>query len=157
MRASYIWNVTVLKFFQKFFQQFWQSLIDINIRKLTCLRFYIWILKKESHAKENFESNLSNNDFTSLEEQINNLRLKNPNKLICAHFDISSPRNKFDLLPNIIKDKVDMPMISKPSYICLFLKDSFIYMASLNYIDLTEIEMVVEYLCLFVTTYTPNL
>ena len=68
---------------------------------------------KEGHAKETLELNLSNNDLSSPEEQINVLRLKNPNRLICARLNISSQRNKFDLLANIIKDKINMLMISK--------------------------------------------
>ena len=41
--------------------------------------------ERESYAKETLESNLSSNDLTSHEEQLHNLRLKNPNMLICAH------------------------------------------------------------------------
>ena len=38
--------------------------------------------ERESHAKETLESNLSNNDLISPEDQLRNLRLKNPNRLI---------------------------------------------------------------------------
>ena len=67
----------------------------------------------ETRAKETIESNLSNNDPTSPEDQLHNLRLKNPNRLIFAHLNINSLRNKFDLLANIVKDKTDILMISE--------------------------------------------
>ena len=41
--------------------------------------------EKESHAKETLESSLSNNNLTSPEEQLHNLRLKNPCRLVCTH------------------------------------------------------------------------
>ena len=114
--------------------------------------------ERESHAKETLESNLSHNDPTSPDDQLHNLRLKNPNRLIFSHLNINSLRNKFDLLANIVKDKIDILMISETKFDSSFLlKDSLIYMASLNHIDLTEMKMVVEYLCLFVRTYPPNL
>ena len=62
--------------------------------------------ERESHAKETLESNLSNNDLTSPEKQLHNLRLKNPGKLVCAHLNINSLRNKFYLLM-IYKIKLD--------------------------------------------------
>ena len=81
--------------------------------------------ERESHAKETLESNLSNNELTSPEEQLHNLRLKNPNRLICAHLNINSLRNKFDLLANIIKDKIDILMISETKLDSSFPKGQF--------------------------------
>ena len=54
------------------------------------------------------------NDFTSPKEELNNLRLKTPSRLICAHLNINSVRNKFDLLSDIIKTSINILMISKP-------------------------------------------
>ena len=56
---------------------------------------------------------LEKNNFTSPKGELNNLRLKNPNRLICAHLNIISVRNKFDLLSNIIKNNIDILMISE--------------------------------------------
>ena len=51
------------------------------------------------------ESFVEKNNFTSPKEELNNLRLKNLNRLICAHLNINSVRNKFELLSGIIKTK----------------------------------------------------
>ena len=41
------------------------------------------------------------------------LRLKNLNKLIIAHLNINSLRNKFEFLVSLIRDNIDVLMISK--------------------------------------------
>ena len=70
--------------------------------------------ERESHVLETLDRDLSRkNNFTSPKEELNNLRLKNPNRLICAHLNINSVRNKFDLLSNIIKNNIDILMISE--------------------------------------------
>ena len=81
--------------------------------------------ERESHAKETLESNLSDNDLTSPEEQLHNLRLKNHRRLVCAHLNINSLRNKFDLLANIVKDKIDILMISETKLDSSFPKGHF--------------------------------
>ena len=68
----------------------------------------------ESHVLETLNRDPSlKNSFTSPKEELDNLRLKNPNRLICAHLNIISVRNKFDLLSNIIKNNIDILMISE--------------------------------------------
>ena len=70
--------------------------------------------ERESHVLETLDRDLSRkNNFTSPKEELNNLRLKNPNRLICAHLNINSVRNKFDLLSDIIKNNIDILMISE--------------------------------------------
>ena len=70
--------------------------------------------ERESHVLETRDRDLSRkNNFTSPKEDLNNLRLKNPNRLICAHLNINSVRNKFDLLSDIIKNNIDILMISE--------------------------------------------
>ena len=70
--------------------------------------------ERESHVLETLDRDLSRkNNFTSSKEELNNLRLKNPNRLICAHLNINSVRNKFDLLSDIIKNNIDILMISE--------------------------------------------
>ena len=71
--------------------------------------------KRESHVLETPNRNFCRkNNFTSrTKEELNNLRLKNPNRLICAHLNINSVRNKFDLLSDIIKNNIDIQMISQ--------------------------------------------
>ena len=46
-------------------------------------------------------------------EEFDNLRLKNPNRLICAHLNINFLGNKIDLLIDIIKNNIDMLIISE--------------------------------------------
>ena len=70
--------------------------------------------ERESHVLETPDRNLCrNNSFTSPKEELNNLRLENPNTLICAHVNINSVRNKFDLLNDSIKNIIDVLMISE--------------------------------------------
>ena len=70
--------------------------------------------ERESHVLETLDRDLSRkNNFTSPNQEPNNLRLKNPNRLICAHLNINSVRNKFDLLSDIIKNNIDILMISE--------------------------------------------
>ena len=82
----------------------------------------------------------------------NNLSLKTPNtRLICAHSSMNPVRNKFELLSDITKSNIDILMISGTKL------DSPIpnlkSMAILKLIDLTVMEMVVEYLYLSARIY----
>ena len=49
----------------------------------------------------------------ALRKNLINLRLKNPNRLICAYLNINSVRNKFELLSDIIKNNIDILMLSE--------------------------------------------
>ena len=44
---------------------------------------------------------------------LKNLRLKTSNKVIIGHININSLRNKFELLTEMVRDKVDLLMISE--------------------------------------------
>ena len=44
---------------------------------------------------------------------LKNLRLKNSNKVIIGHNNINSQRNKFELLTEMVRDKVDLLMFSE--------------------------------------------
>ena len=44
---------------------------------------------------------------------LNSEREKNPNRLICAHLNINSVKNKFVLLSDVIKNTIDILMISE--------------------------------------------
>ena len=59
--------------------------------------------ERESHILETPDRNLCRkNNFTSPKEEPNNPRLRNPNRLICAHLNMNSVKNKFELLSDII-------------------------------------------------------
>ena len=76
------------------------------------------------HETSNTNFVLSNN-LTNPKEELDNLRLKNPNRLICAHLNINSVRNKFDLLAEIIKSNTDILMISETKLDSCFPKGQF--------------------------------
>ena len=84
-----------------------------------------------------------------------NLRRKDPNRLIFAHLNINSERNKFDLTADILKNNIDILVISEAKLD--FLKDSFNFMATLNHVDLLGMEMVVKYFYQFVRIYCQHL
>ena len=60
---------------------------------------------------------------------LKNLRLKNPNKVIIGHININSLRNKFQLLTEMVRDKVDLLMISETKLDSSFPNNQF-YMKS---------------------------
>ena len=60
---------------------------------------------------------------------LKNLRLKNSNNVIIDHNNINSLRNKFELLTEMVWDKVDLLMISETKLHSLFRNTQF-YMKS---------------------------
>ena len=69
-------------------------------------------MRSHEHETSNTNFVLTSN-LTNPKEELDNLRLRNPNRLICAHLNISPLRNKFDLLVEIIKSNIDILMISE--------------------------------------------
>ena len=70
--------------------------------------------ERESNILETLYRNLSRkNNFTSSKEKLNNLRLKNLNRLTSAHLNINSLGNKFDSLSDIIENNINILMISE--------------------------------------------
>ena len=62
------------------------------------------------------ESSIFENDDTtelSFEDNLKKLRQKNLNRIIIAHININSVRNKFELIKNSIKDNIDIFMVSE--------------------------------------------
>ena len=57
---------------------------------------------------------------------LSNLRLKNVNRIIFAHININSIRNKFHLLTSNINGKIDILMISETKFDNSFPKREFI-------------------------------
>ena len=88
--------------------------------------------ERESNILETLYRNLSRkNNFTSSKEELNNLRLKNLNRLTSAHLNINSVGNKFDSLSDIIENNIDVLMISERKLYSSL--DSFKSMAILNF------------------------
>ena len=70
--------------------------------------------ERESHVLETLDRDPSRKIILQApKEEFNNLRLKNPNRLICAHLNINFVRNKIDLLSDIIKNNIDILIISE--------------------------------------------
>ena len=67
--------------------------------------------ERESHVLETLDRDLS--------------RKNNFNRLICAHLNINSVRSKFDLLSDIIKNNVDILMISEKELDSSFPNEQF--------------------------------
>ena len=88
-----------------------------------CLNNFLW--NKASKNTEPFDQhfsikhidkgngNYSKTDRCDTVEHWNELRLKNINKLVIFHLNINSPSNKFDQLKLIIKNKVDILVITE--------------------------------------------
>ena len=57
---------------------------------------------------------------------LRDLRLKNVQKIIIGHININSIRNKFDLLADLIKDKIDIMLISETKLDDSFPKSQFV-------------------------------
>ena len=62
------------------------------------------------------------NNFNDLHE----IRLKNPNRLIFAHNNINSLRNKFEMLQEVIGNNIDVLLISETELDASFPSSQFI-------------------------------
>ena len=68
-------------------------------------------------------------DFQDTGNQMNNLhkiRMKNACQLIIGHLNMNSLRNKFEILEEIIKDKIKIFLISKTKLDSLFPSRQFV-------------------------------
>ena len=71
-------------------------------------------LDKKSHSCETPNKGSTESAQTGdLKEILKNLRPKNVNRLICAQLNINSLRSKFDSIINIIKNNIDILLISE--------------------------------------------
>ena len=71
-------------------------------------------LDKKGHGCETRRKGLIESAKTGdIKEILKNMRVKNLNRLICAQLNISSKRNKFDSLVNIINNNIDILIISE--------------------------------------------
>ena len=65
----------------------------------------------------------TNSDMYS---NLENIRNNNSKKIIIVHLNISSVRNKFDFLADIVKDNIDILMISESKLDDSFLDNQFL-------------------------------
>ena len=66
------------------------------------------------------------NSFTHNSNDLHEIRLKNPNRLIFAHININSLRNKFEMLQEIIGNNIDVLLISEMKLDASFPSSQFI-------------------------------
>ena len=69
--------------------------------------------------------------FLHSSNNLKNIRLKNPNRLVIAQININSLRNKFDLLVQIISNNVDILLVSETKIDSSFPNAQF-YIAGYN-------------------------
>ena len=78
--------------------------------------------KSDKHVLDEHDINLQKNGRVPVIENnqddqeignLNKVRHENPNKLIIGHININSLRNKFLMLQEIVKDKIDILLISE--------------------------------------------
>ena len=81
------------------------------------------------------------------------MKSKCPNKLIMAHLNIKSIRNKFDALSFIVKNNVDILIISETKLDDLFPTAQLLLHDFSAPIDLTVIQNVVEFCCMLGRIY----
>ena len=72
------------------------------------------------------ESSDKPNYFTHNFNDLHEIRLKNPNRLIFAHININSFRNKFETLQQVIENNVDVLLISETKLDASFPQSQFI-------------------------------
>ena len=58
-------------------------------------------------------------------QMLNNLRVKNVNKILIGHININSIRNKFEPFTDLVKDKLDIILISETKIDSTFTKSQF--------------------------------
>ena len=59
-------------------------------------------------------------------DALNEMRKKNPNRIIIAHLNINSIRNKFEMLKEVVVNEIDILLISKTNLDNTFTLNQFI-------------------------------
>ena len=67
----------------------------------------------ESISNKSILNTNTSNEGNNENNVLKSLKLKNSNKVIIGHININSLRNKFELLTEMVRDKVDLLMISE--------------------------------------------
>ena len=71
------------------------------------------VTKNSVNIKPLNNSKSSLNDEQNLRSMLHRVRVENSSRIIFGQININSVRNKFDLLINIIKNQIDIFMISE--------------------------------------------
>ena len=93
----------------------------------------------ESISNKSILNTNTSNEANNEDNVLKNLRLKNSNKVIIGHININSLRNKFELLTEMVQDKVDLLMISETKFDCSFPNAQFYMKSYSNHTGLTGI------------------
>ena len=70
--------------------------------------------RESTSTSKSYNSQLNSSAISSTNTDIlYSLRQKNPERLIFSHLNINSLRNKFDFLVPLVKDRIDILMLSE--------------------------------------------
>ena len=86
----------------------------------------------ESISNKSILNTNTSNEGNNENNVLKSLKLKNSNKVIIGHININSLRNKFELLTEMVRDKVDLLMIFETKLDSSFPNAQF-YMKSYSY------------------------
>ena len=78
---------------------------EVNFRSFANLGY------TEKSAKN--QLNGTNSKETLKNDALNEIRQKNPNRIIIAHLNINPIRNKFEILREVLGNKIDILLISE--------------------------------------------
>ena len=149
-------NSNGIKIFAESFSRF---LIKLNWRQQQETNLNASVspdLNKKSHScKTPSKGSTQSAQTGDPKEILENLRLKNVNRLICVQLDINSIRNKFDSLVNILNNNTDILMISETKLDLSFPSGQF-HIHGFSEPCLIEKATVVKYFCIFVKIYLQN-
>ena len=104
-RGAPILQTTLCKFLSKVFNRCFEE-NDVEIATISSTA-----PQSDEECSKSKANQTANTENTNMD--LKALRLKNFNKLILAHLNINSLRNKFEFLISLIKDNRDILMISE--------------------------------------------
>ena len=83
------------------------------------------VLLHQSSFSNNPSENGQDEEEDTAYHTLNNLRVQNVNKILIGHININSIRNKFELFVDLVKDKLDIILISETKIDSTFPKSQF--------------------------------
>ena len=106
-------------------EELWDSVNDPYISELNSMENDKLSKCIVSELKETKSTHTKENDSPDIAQIFNSLRIENINKLVIGHLNINSLRNKFEALKCIIKDNLDIFVLSETKLDDTFPKTQF--------------------------------
>ena len=107
------------------FKRSWQVAGSFHKKFFDC-DFYQNSEKSCAEVENSGRSDKPNNSFTHNCNDLHEIRFKNPNRLIFAHINMNSLRNKFEMLQELIGNNIDVLLISETKLDASFPSSQFI-------------------------------